>query len=284
MMKNKPSITTIIAVICALALAALGGGAWYLTREINSRLERMKEEADLAEELLLQAADEAVNIQPAPESTTPGPESAYEAVSESASEADSAHGREHLYSVSEGETEAGSEAAPGEIPPPPPKDHHVIFIGDSRTVGMGNAEKDLADSCVYIGESGEGYDWLIEYGIDLLDEAIRAWPASPVVINFGVNDCDAVRSYIEVYRELEKGYPDTDFYYMSVNPVTKESENVPLSDVLRFNRILREAFPAEQYIDTCSWMLRAGYEDVDGVHYSEKQYRMIHDFAVNAIG
>jgi len=165
---------------------------------------------------------------------------------------------------------------------PIPADHHVIFLGDSRTVGMGSAEKQTGDGCVYIGESGEGYDWLIEFGIDLLDQAIRAWPTAPVVINFGVNDCDAVYSYIEVYRELEKGYPDTAFYYLSVNPVTKESPHVPLIDVLRFNEKLRKAFP-EQYIDSCSWMLQEGYEDVDGVHYSEHQYCLIHDFAVRSV-
>ena len=66
---------------------------------------------------------------------------------------------------------------------------------------------------------------------------------------------------------------------MSVNPVTKESEHVPLSDVLAFNRRLKAAFP-DQYIDTCSWMIRGGYEDVDGIHYSQEQYRKIHDYAV----
>ena len=157
--------------------------------------------------------------------------------------------------------------------------HHVIFVGDSRTVGMGRAEEKIGDECVYIGESGEGYNWLIEYGIDLLDEAIRAHPNDPVIFNFGVNDCEAINAYIDVYHEIEAGYPNTKFYYMSVNPVTKESEHVPLSDVLAFNRRLKAAFP-DQYIDTCSWMIRGGYEDVDGIHYSQEQYRKIHDYAV----
>lgn len=160
--------------------------------------------------------------------------------------------------------------------------HKVIFVGDSRTVGMGGAEAKIDDDCIYIGESGEGYNWLIEHGIDLLDEAIRANPGVPVVFNFGVNDCDAIQAYIEVYHSIEVGYPDTDFYYMSVNPVTEESPHVPLADVLDFNKTLQAAYP-DQYIDTCSWMLRGGFEDVDGVHYSQKQYRRIHDYAVLSI-
>ena len=160
--------------------------------------------------------------------------------------------------------------------------HKVIFVGDSRTVGMGGAEAKIDDECIYIGAEGEGYNWLIEYGIDLLDAAIRANPGVPVVFNFGVNDCDAIRAYIEVYHSIEVGYPDTDFFYMSVNPVTEESPHVPLSDVLAFNRSLQAAYP-DQYIDTCSWMLRGGFEDVDGVHYSQKQYRRIHDYAVLSV-
>ena len=160
--------------------------------------------------------------------------------------------------------------------------HHVIFVGDSRTVGMGKAEAHRADSCTYIGESGEGYRWFIEEGLDQMDTAIRSLPDAPVVFNLGVNDCDHIDAYIEVYKEIEAAYPSTDFYYMSVNPVTKDSTHVPLSDIFAFNRKMRSAFP-DQYIDTCSWMIREGFEDVDGVHYSEKQYCRIHDFAVRAV-
>ena len=165
---------------------------------------------------------------------------------------------------------------------PIPRSHQVIFVGDSRTVGMGKAEAHQDDRCTYVGESGEGYRWFIEDGIDLMDQAIRKHPRSPVVFNLGVNDCDHIEAYIEVYHEIEKGYPDTSFYYMSVNPVTEESPHVPLEDILEFNRQLKAAFP-EQYIDTCSWMLDDGFEDVDGIHYSEEQYCAIHDFAVRAV-
>ena len=174
------------------------------------------------------------------------------------------------------ETEASSETETV------PFSHHVIFVGDSRTVGMGKAEAHVSDHCTYIGESGEGYRWFIEDGIDLLDDAIRDRPDSPVIFNLGVNDCDLIREYLEVYHEIERAYPDTFFYYMSVNPVTEDSPHVPMADILDFNRKLKAEFPW-QYIDTCSRMLRDGFDDVDGVHYTEEQYRKIHDMAVLAV-
>ncbi len=160
--------------------------------------------------------------------------------------------------------------------------HQVIFVGDSRTVGAGRSYEEGEDACLFIGESGEGYDWFTEKGIELLEDAVAAYPDAPVIYNLGVNDCDAVDAYIEVYRDLEKAHPGTDFYYMSVNPVTEESEHVPDSDVQAFNRKLQTAFP-ERYIDTYTWMTTYGFVSVDGVHYSEEQYRAIHDYAVRAI-
>ncbi len=158
-----------------------------------------------------------------------------------------------------------------------PAAHQVIFVGDSRTVGMGQAEK--YDDCLYIGQSGEGYSWFIDSGLDQMDEAIRSHPGCPVVFNLGVNDCDAIDAYIELYHTILAAYADTNFYFMSVNPVTEDSLLVPNTDVITFNQKLQSTFP-EQYIDTFSWMSDKGFESVDGVHYSQKQYRKIHDYAV----
>ena len=275
---KKPSFLIIILLLCIPALIALAVFLTGLSERTLKNLQSMDQDVKLAADYLEEMERSPSDIQPAPGfdmlETASDTAEAYEDLTE-----------ETLESVmEEPSSEKETQEAQAAIPPafPIPADHHVIFLGDSRTVGMGSAEKQTGDSCVYIGESGEGYDWLIEFGIDQLDQAIRAWPTAPVVINFGVNDCDAVYSYIEVYRELEKGYPDTSFYYLSVNPVTKESPHVPLMDVLRFNDKLRKAFP-EQYIDSCSWMLQEGYEDVDGVHYSERQYCLIHDFAVRSV-
>ena len=162
-------------------------------------------------------------------------------------------------------------------------DHHVIiFVGDSRTVGMGNAMRDTDDLCVYVGMSGEGYYWFAEDGIREMEAAIKEYPKAPVVINLGVNDPEIVSDYLKLYRLFPSRYPQTTFYFLSVNPVTREAASRTNQEIRAFNSKIKAAFP-DQYIDSYRWMKLTGFECVDGVHYSEETYRDIHDFTVKAI-
>ena len=54
------------------------------------------------------------------------------------------------------------------------KAHSFLFVGDSRTIGMGDA---VNDNCTYIGAEGEGYDWFSSEGAELLEEALAEDPA-----------------------------------------------------------------------------------------------------------
>ena len=170
------------------------------------------------------------------------------------------------------ETEYMSEKKAGAAP------QAIIFVGDSRTVGMRNAMADLPDECVYVGESGEGFNWFDETGRDLMRNAIKDHPGMPVVLNLGVNDTSSLRDYLIEYRTFAEVFPDTDFYFMSVNPVTEDSVHVTDEEIVTFNNALKAAFPST-YIDTYSWMKKDGFESVDGVHYSEETYRDIRNFA-----
>ena len=138
------------------------------------------------------------------------------------------------------------------------------------------------DPCVFIGASGEGYLWFERSGIHRLERTILRYPDTPVVFNLGVNDTMFIQQYIRIYRSLIDEYPDTSFWFLSVNPVTEESLMVPDSDVVEFNRLLKEAFP-RQYLDSYSWMKENEFECVDGIHYSEKTYRDIHDFVFDQL-
>ena len=278
-MKNKTHwiIAFLAACIAACVLAGL-----IIFKETKRTMELTNDAVNDLDELSgqladLQGAEDGSSLQSSAKEGLTGSAEGSAAFSDAMSEnpSESVYEKTHPDMAGD-ETEAISETETV------PASHHVIFVGDSRTVGMGKAEAHVSDRCAYIGESGEGYRWFIEYGIDLMDEAIRTWPDSPVVFNLGVNDCDHIHEYLEVYHEIEKAYPDTSFYYMSVNPVTEDSPHVPMSDILDFNRLLKAEFPW-QYIDTCSKMLHDGFEDVDGVHYSGDEYRRIHDRAVLAI-
>ena len=160
--------------------------------------------------------------------------------------------------------------------------HLIIFVGDSRTVGMGTAMRDIPDPCLFIGLSGEGYNWFAEEGIKEMRKAVREHPHSPVVFNLGVNDMSLIEDYLDLYKKLPKEFPETAFYFMSVNPVTAESAHVTNDEIRAFNRKIKAAFPS-QYIDCYRFMKVTGFESVDGVHYSEDTYRDIHDFVVKAI-
>ena len=159
------------------------------------------------------------------------------------------------------------------------KGSRAIFVGDSRTVGMAKAEKYTGCTCRYIGMSGEGYEWFAEEGFHLLEETIREEPSLPVIYNLGVNDCENITRYLSLYRELEEAWTDTDFYYLSVNPVTEDSVHVTNEEIEAFNASLKSAF-GDRFWDSNTWLKDHDFECVDGVHYSEQTYRDIHDFAL----
>ena len=160
--------------------------------------------------------------------------------------------------------------------------HQLIFVGDSRTVGMGDAEEEIGDSCIYIGAVGEGYHWFTDFGMTQMEEAMKDYPDAPVVLNLGVNDLDMIDRYLELYRTFSDSYPDRSFYYMSVNPVTEKSAHVTNMEISAFNSRLRETFP-EQYLDCNTYLMVQEFESADGVHYSEETYRMIHDYTVRKL-
>lgn len=164
----------------------------------------------------------------------------------------------------------------------PLPEHHIIFVGDSRTVGMGEAEAEANDTCTYIGAVGEGYHWFTDSGMAQMEAAMEQHPNDPVVLNLGVNDMDMIDSYLNLYETFPEKYPGTQFYFMSVNPVTDEAVHVTNQEIVSFNSKLRAAFP-DTYLDCNTYLRIKEFESVDGVHYSQNTYRVIHDFTVKKL-
>lgn len=156
----------------------------------------------------------------------------------------------------------------------------LIWIGDSRTLGMKEA---LKNDELYIGAAGEGYEWLLETGLPLVKEAIAAHPETPLVINFGVNDYDNLDNYINLYRSLAEEYPDSHFYFLSVNPIDPElCQNITNEQICDFNDHLK-SFCGDCYLDSYSVLTEENRKPFDGIHYEEDDYRRIHDFTVAEI-
>ena len=99
--------------------------------------------------------------------------------------------------------------------------HRILFVGDSRTLGCRDAfgKSPRKDDCLFVGKVGEGCAWFREEGLQEMEDAIRENPDLPVVLNFGVNDPDQISQYLETYAEMMEQIPDTDLYFISVNPV-----------------------------------------------------------------
>lgn len=161
-------------------------------------------------------------------------------------------------------------------------EHSYIFVGDSRTVGMRTAvlKENSGDTCTYIAKSGEGFYWLYHDGIVALEEALRSDPYATVIFNPGVNDLDEVERYIDFYKELFSVYHDPSFYLMSVNPVDdEECIGASNEEIESFNERIQEEFP-DKYLDCYHYLLSEDFETVDGLHYTNRIYQMIHRFAV----
>ncbi len=174
--------------------------------------------------------------------------------------------------------------------------HQIIWVGDSRTLGLRDAlhKTERVDDDIFVGKVGEGVHWFQDEGIPELDEAIRANPRLPVVMNLGVNDPQLVDEYIETYWDVIKAYPDTSFYILSVNPLDEEVlledglveeavfEDINSLNVARMNVRLKEEFES-RYIDSASYLKSDGFDTVDGLHFSTETYLKIHDFVVKEL-
>lgn len=155
-----------------------------------------------------------------------------------------------------------------------------IWIGDSRTVGIKNA---IIDG-TYIAEKSMGYSWLISDVIPKLEKLLEEDPDKIIIINFGVNDLDNIKKYVETINELVVTYKDTKFYYLSVNPVAEPyaDANTMNSEINDFNdTIIRSC--AASYIDSNTYLNENGFESSDGLHYSNATNENIYNFVIKEL-
>lgn len=163
-----------------------------------------------------------------------------------------------------------------------------IFVGDSRTIEL----RDKADGGeTYIAKWGKGYDWFMESGKRQLEKQLKKYPYSAVILNLGVNDLANAQAYIRVYQELRAAYPKARFYFMSVNPVEETFLRAngyggrDNASIEAFNEQMQSVF-GSRYIDTYHWMLEreyvmdlpGGHGTVDGLHYIDIVYQMLHAY------
>ena len=153
----------------------------------------------------------------------------------------------------------------------------IIFVGDSRTVGMDLA---IDDNSVYIAKVGEGYEWFKGEAEGELKEVIRnsSDKSLTVVFNLGVNDLSNANRYAEEVNRLSDNYPNIRFVYASVNPV-KEKASVSNDDISAFNRTICTQLSRNiRFIDSYSYLIDSGFESPDGLHYTNDTYAKIYEY------
>lgn len=160
-----------------------------------------------------------------------------------------------------------------------------IFVGDSRTVGMGQA---TGTSSKCIAKVGEGYVWFVNTALPQLKAKLKKNPKATVVINLGVNDVASYPSYISKYQELIKSYPKAHIYIMSVNPVDSKytwgwlSYSSMTSWIKKFNAAVKKALP-NNYIDCYTYLTKNKFSTVDGVHYTTATYKKIYNYILTQV-
>lgn len=171
----------------------------------------------------------------------------------------------------------------------------VVFVGDSRTVGMKNTVYDAIDKDneFFIAESGQGYSWLKNTAIPNLRTTISShseitdWT---IVTNLGVNDPDDAEKYVKAYKafmdDMNNRQQSVKMYVISINPVDEDKcKSITNDEIEQSNRVFEQAFDDYdniRYIDSNTYV-KSILATTDGLHYTESTYRSIYKYILKSI-
>lgn len=155
----------------------------------------------------------------------------------------------------------------------------IIFVGDSRTVGMEYAVNN--DDYTWICEVGKGYYWLKE-NIDQVDD--YAQPGTKVIINLGVNDLGNASKYVELINSYVDLWTSEgiEIYYSAVTPVGDTT--VTNEQIESFNETLQAGLDSRvTWIDSYTYLLENGFSSSDGLHYNNATYKNLYNYYISVI-
>lgn len=166
----------------------------------------------------------------------------------------------------------------------------IMFVGDSRTVGMKLVVG--KNDNIWCCEGGRGIKWLKATGMPPYESKIKSGVA--VAILMGVNDCawsDTKKMYIDYFKDKVPKWisAGAEVYYVSINPINEDKyhyeakiTNAVIDD---FNNHIKKktASLGMKYIDTNSKLKKDGFKTYDGLHYDTDTSKRIYKMIVNAI-
>lgn len=153
--------------------------------------------------------------------------------------------------------------------------NNLVFVGDSRTVGMQSA---VGGNDTWSGQVSAGLDWLKSSGVPTVEGNIGS--GSAVIILMGVNDLYRPDSYISYINEKASSWASkgAHTYFVSVNP-TEGSYSHLNSNIDNFNQKLKSGLNSNvSYIDTNSYLKSNGFSTTDGLHYTGDTYNKIYNY------
>lgn len=160
----------------------------------------------------------------------------------------------------------------------------VIFIGDSRTVGM--KQYVGSDDNIWSCKSGMGLTWMKQEGVSAIESKVSS--DTGVAILLGINDLiytDASKysSYINecASRWIGKG---ASVYFVSVNPVRQSGYgSITNEKIQTWNQKVRDGLDANVgYIDTYSAIIES-FSSLDGLHYDKQTSLDIYRIVVDTV-
>ena len=152
---------------------------------------------------------------------------------------------------------------------------NLIFVGDSRTVGMKQA---VGGSDTWSCKSSMGLSWMKSTGIPNIENKITN--GSAVVVLMGVNDLYNVNNYISYMNSLVNTVTSKGgtLYFVSVNPTSKSMDYLN-SNIDSFNTKMRQGLSSNiRYIDTNSYLKANGFSSGDGLHYYSDTSKQIYNY------
>ena len=152
---------------------------------------------------------------------------------------------------------------------------NVVFIGDSRTVGMemyvGGREDEY-----WCAKNSMGYSWMVNTATPSVDSLIGE--NTDVVILMGVNDLGNVNLYVDYMNEKAAEWKKRGArtFFVSVTPVVdSKSPNAKNSRIESFNAYAIENLRNVYYIDAYN-RIRYSFGSPDGIHFDAETYREIY--------
>ena len=157
-------------------------------------------------------------------------------------------------------------------------DGRIIWVGDSRTVGMQQAVEGT-DKNEWICKTAEGYNWFVNKAIGSVNSKLKK--DDTIVFNLGVNDLGNVDKYVKKLNSLANGdwKKANKIIVMSVNPTdsSKYSGGATNEAIKKFNSKMKSGLDGSiKYMDTYS-QIKDSMKTSDGLHYDKATYKSLYN-------